>query len=81
MVWNTIPNTSSGAGFSGLILMAMGDQKGREYLAKLAGQQIATIAGSSRQALDLVIQGEYSLGLQVYNTDVTASKLRGAPIN
>jgi iron(III) transport system substrate-binding protein len=81
MVWNTVSTSSSGPGFAGQVLMALGEQKGREYLAKLATQNIAGISGSSRQALDLVIAGEYSLGLQVFNTDVTASKLRGAPID
>jgi ABC-type Fe3+ transport system substrate-binding protein len=80
MVWNTSPSSSSGQGFVGLVLMELGDKKGREYLAKLAKQNVTGIKVSARQILDLVIAGEYSIGLQIFNNHATISKSRGAPV-
>ena len=57
MAWN--PNSSAGAiGFVGNILTFMGEEKGLEYLRKLATQRIVNVEASSRAILDQVIAGE-----------------------
>jgi iron(III) transport system substrate-binding protein len=81
MAWNATPSSSSGQGFVGLVLMELGEQKGRAYLAKLAKQDIHAIKTSARQVLNQVIAGEYAIGLEIFNNHTTISRARGAPVN
>lgn len=67
-------------GFVGLVLATMGEQRGIDYLKALALQQPAVIQASTRQVLDMVIAGEYSVGLQILNHHVAYSANRGAPV-
>ena len=67
-------------GFIGLALGSMGEQAGMDYLRALAQQRPSVIQVSTRQVLDQVIAGEYSVGLQVLNHHVAFSANRGAPI-
>jgi iron(III) transport system substrate-binding protein len=80
MAWNTKPSSSSGQGFVGNILMAMGEEKGRAYLAKLGKQDIAGMTVTARQVLDTVIAGEFSIGLQIFNNHASISARKGAPV-
>jgi iron(III) transport system substrate-binding protein len=68
------------AGLVGFALTTMGEQAGIEYLKLLARQQPAVIQASTRQVLDMVIAGEYSVGLQILNHHVAFSANRGAPV-
>jgi iron(III) transport system substrate-binding protein len=67
------------AGLVGLAQATMGEQQGVEYLKRLAVQRPAVIQASTRQVLDMVIAGEYSVGLQILNHHVAFSANRGAP--
>ena len=78
MVWK--PNDLSGApGFIGNVLRTMGDDKGMDYLRKLAGQRIKSFGGSARAVVDQVIAGEYPLALQTFNHHSALSAKKGAP--
>ena len=78
MMWST--NRTSGAPlFVGNALLTMGDKTGKSYLQKLKAQSIANNAAANRQILDLVIAGEYPLGLLIFNHHAHISKIAGAP--
>jgi iron(III) transport system substrate-binding protein len=79
MAWNVQPSISAGQGFVGSVLIAMGEEKARAYLAKLAKQNITPLKVSGRQVMDLVISGEYPIGLQIFNNHAVISASRGAP--
>jgi ABC-type Fe3+ transport system substrate-binding protein len=68
------------AGLVGFVLETMGEQQGIAYLKALAAQQPSVIQASTRQVLDMVIAGEYSVGLQILNHHVAFSANRGAPV-
>lgn len=80
MAWGWIPSSSAAAGFVGLILTEMGEEKGMAYLRALAQQNIAQLPVAARQVLDQVIAGEYDVGLQVFNHQVGSSARQGAPV-
>jgi iron(III) transport system substrate-binding protein len=78
-----LSNSSSSpgvGGFIGLVLTSMGQEKGMDYLHRLASQNIAILPGSARQILDEVIAGEYPVGVEILNHHVAFSAARGAPI-
>jgi len=81
MAWNVQPSISAGQGFVGSVIIAMGEEKARAYLAKLARQNIASLQVSGRQVLDLVIAGEYAIGLQIFNNHAFISASKGAPVD
>jgi iron(III) transport system substrate-binding protein len=79
MVWK--PNDLSGApGFIGNILLSMGEERGMEYLRRLAKQNIKMVRGSARAILDQVIGGEYAMSLQIFNHHAAISAKKGAPV-
>lgn len=80
MAWSGEMSTAGPVGFIGAILDARGEEKGRDYLRKLAAQQIATIPSNPRVVMDQVISGEYEIGLATYNHHAAASKAKGAPV-
>ena len=59
----------------------MGEEKARKYLASLAKQNITPLKVSGRQVLDLVISGEYPIGLQIFNNHAFISANKGAPVD
>jgi ABC-type Fe3+ transport system substrate-binding protein len=78
MLWST----GRGAGaplFIGNIFQSMGPEAGKAYLQKLKAQNIAKTTASARQVVDLVIAGEYPIGLQIFAHHPYISKLAGAP--
>ena len=79
MAWNVQPSISAGQGFVGSVLIAMGEEKARAYLARLSKQNVTPLKVSGRQVMDLVISGEYAIGLQIFNTHAVISAGRGAP--
>lgn len=74
-------SASSGPGFAGTVLMDMGEDKGMDYLRKLAAQNIANIQSSARAMVDQVMAGEFSLGLQGFNHQPVISAAQGAPVD
>jgi iron(III) transport system substrate-binding protein len=80
MAWDISPTVSAGPGFVGLVLDTMGEEKGMAYLRRMAGQNVVGMRALARKVLDLVIAGEYSIGLQMYNHHVPISAAQGAPV-
>ena len=79
MVWR--PNNLTGAtGFVGNILLGMGEEKGMDYLRKLARQKVISLQMSDRAVLDQVVAGEYPLALAMTNHNVEISRKDGAPV-
>jgi iron(III) transport system substrate-binding protein len=79
MVWR--PNNLTGAtGFIGNILLGLGEEKGMEFLRKLARQKMISLQMSDRAVLDQVVAGEYPLALAMTNHNVEISRKDGAPV-
>ena len=81
MAWSSNPTSSGGSGFIGLVLAKLGQEKGMDYLHKLAAQKITGVSSSARQVLDQVIAGEYSIALQIFNNHPVISASKGAPVD
>jgi len=79
MAWGSNVSASGAAGFIGIVLTHMGEEKGMAYLKKLTEQNITGVRVSARQLLDQVIAGEYAIGLQIFNYHATISAAQGAP--
>ncbi len=80
MVWNKQPSSTSAQGFIGNILAAMGEEKGMDYLRKLAKQNIAGVDASARQVLAMAVAGEYELALQGPANFPGLIARKGAPV-
>ncbi len=73
-------SSSAGAyGFTGNILLTMGEEKGLDYLRALAKQDVFLSDASARAILDQVIAGEYPVGLMMFNHHAEISARKGAP--
>ncbi len=81
LAWNIQPSISAGQGFAGSVLIAMGEEKARKYLAELSKQNITPLKVSGRQVLDQVIAGEFPIGLQIFNNHAFISAGQGAPVD
>ena len=79
IAWTVPPANMLAPQFVGLVIAAMGEEKGKDYLRKLAAQGIVGHSVSGRQMLDLVIAGEFPLALQIFNNHTVISAARGAP--
>ena len=62
------------------ILMLMGDQKGEDYLKKLAAHKVVNFTGSARTLVNRVIEGEYPLALNIFLHHPVISAQKGAPV-
>jgi ABC-type Fe3+ transport system substrate-binding protein len=81
LTWNGAVSTSGGPGFVGTALLAFGQDKGMEYLKKLAEQKIVNRNVSAREVLDQVIAGESAIALQIFNHHAVISAQQGAPVD
>jgi ABC-type Fe3+ transport system substrate-binding protein len=81
MAWPDSPSVSGPPGFIGNVLNAMGQDRGMEYLEKLAAQKIANVPSNQRVVLDQNIAGQYPLVLMIYNYHAAISMAEGAPID
>ena len=81
IAWNSSTSSSGGPGFVGNVLITMGDEKGMDYLKKLAGQKIINMDVSARQLLDQAIAGEFPIALQIFNHHAVISAKKGAPVS
>lgn len=80
MAWTTSPSVAGPSGFVGNILLTMGQEKGMDYLRRLATQKIANVPSNQRVVLDQAISGQYPLVLSIYNYHAAISAAQGAPI-
>jgi iron(III) transport system substrate-binding protein len=81
MAWATHATSSGALGFIGVVLADRGEEPGKAYLRKLAGQNIIQLGGSARTVVDQSIAGEYPVVLQIFNHQPVISARRGAPID
>jgi iron(III) transport system substrate-binding protein len=80
MAWSGRSSTSSAPGMIGVVLKAMGEEKGMAYLRKLAQQNITPLTVSAREVLDQAISGEYAISLEIVNSHAAISAAKGAPV-
>ncbi|MFV0294590.1 MAG: ABC transporter substrate-binding protein [Hyphomicrobiaceae bacterium] len=80
MAWSAEMTIGGPPGFIAAVLKVEGEEKGREYLKKLAAQQIKTVPSNPRVVLDQVIAGQYPLALITYNHHSVISAGKGAPV-
>ena len=80
MAWNAEATATGAMGFIGLSLALMGEDKGMDYLTRLAQQKIAALEGGARHTLDQVIAGEYDLALHVQAHNAFISAQKKAPV-
>jgi ABC-type Fe3+ transport system substrate-binding protein len=74
-------NSDSGSAlFVTNIMMTMGDQKGEDYLKKLAKQGVVNFTGSARTLVNRVIEGEYPVALNIFLHHPVISAQKGAPV-
>ncbi len=78
MVWPAVSGAASQ--MIGGILKHYGEEKGMQYLKRLAAQNVANIQGSGRNVLDKVIAGEYAIGLYMFHDHLLQSEEQGAPV-
>ncbi len=79
IVWRR-NNLTGATGFVGNVLVTMGEEKGMEYLRKLARQRLITVSISDRAVLDQIIAGEYAMTIAMTNHNVEISRKQGAPV-
>ena len=80
IAWSSAPSTSAGAGFVGMAIKELGEEKAMAYLRRLATQNIANINGAARVVIDQVIAGEYAITLQSFPENAMFSAKKGAPV-
>jgi ABC-type Fe3+ transport system substrate-binding protein len=80
MAWSNFEEIAGPPGFIGNVLLTMGQDKGMDFLKKLAGQTIANIPSNFRVVLDQCIAGQYPMVLSVFNYHAAISQAKGAPV-
>ena len=80
MAWSDSEEIAGPPGFIGNVLMTMGQDKGMDFLKKLAEQKIANIPSNFRVVLDQAIAGQYPMVLSVFNYHTAISRAQGAPV-
>ena len=82
IAWGTIPVAASAPGFIGNVLDHMGEEKGMEYLRKLARQDIVDVGmAAGRPLVDMLISGERAIALQIFHHHTVISSQKGAPVD
>jgi ABC-type Fe3+ transport system substrate-binding protein len=79
IVWRR-NNLTGATGFVGNVLVTMGEEKGMDYLRRLARQRLTTVSISDRAVLDQIIAGEYEITIAMTNHNVEISRKQGAPV-
>ena len=79
IVWRR-NNLTGATGFVANVLVTMGDEKGMDYLRRLARQRLITVSISDRAVLDQIIAGEYAITIAMTNHNVEISRKQGAPV-
>jgi ABC-type Fe3+ transport system substrate-binding protein len=80
MAWSTAPSTGAPSIIT-YFRMTWGENKALDYLQRLKRQNVRSLGGSVRAALDQVIAGEFSIGISMQMHHIAISKSAGAPID
>jgi iron(III) transport system substrate-binding protein len=78
MAWRVGDSTGAELFITG-VRLAMGEDGGEAYLAKLAGQNLIPYSSSARSLVNQIIAGEYAIGLNIFLHHPIYSALQGAP--
>lgn len=78
IAWST--SSLGGPAFIGSVLVGMGQEKGMEFLRKLAKQEIINLGVSARAAVERVSASEYAVALGILNFHAQIDADKGAPI-
>ena len=81
IAWPAQLTTAGAAGFVGLVLTELGEDKGMAFLHKLALQNITPMNVTARQVVDQMIAGEHQVSLQIFNHHPVISAQLGAPVD
>ena len=77
----SIPVPASAPGFVGVVLAHMGEEKGMDYLRRLAKQDIVDVGiAAGRPIVDQLIAGEHAIALQIFHHHAAISAAQGAPV-
>ena len=71
-----ITSTTTGARWIGNVLETLG----REFLDKLAGQEVSVQDMAPASLINLVVSGEFPLSPTIFDANVTLAKQKGAPV-
>jgi iron(III) transport system substrate-binding protein len=71
-----ITSTTTGARWVGNVL----ESQGREFLDKLAGQEVSVQDMAPASLINLVVSGEIPLSPTIFDANVTLAKQKGAPV-
>jgi iron(III) transport system substrate-binding protein len=80
MAWSTAPSTGAPSIIT-YFRMIWGEDKALDYLQKLKPQNVKSLGGSVRTALDQVIAGDFAIGISMQMHHIAISKSAGAPID
>jgi len=76
-----LAGTTTGQNWVGAVLESMGEDKGRQFLAQLGGQQKPAVQQISGKALlDLIAKGEVPASPTIYHDHVIQAQATGAPV-
>ncbi len=76
--WST--SSLGGPAFIGSVLVGLGEEKGMEFLRKLAKQDVISLGVSARAAVERVSAGEYAVALGILNFHAQIDTEKGAPV-
>ena len=79
LVWSTA-RSAGGPIFIGAVLRYLGQEKGMDFLKRLAAQKVVNADITARAILDQVIEGEYPIALAIFNHHAVLSASKGAPV-
>lgn len=80
LAWASMLTPAAGPGFAAAVLRRKGEEKGSEYLSRLARQGMINVAANQRVVLDQLIMGEFPVALLMLQHQVYESKQKGAPV-
>lgn len=80
IAWASMLTPVTGPGFAAAIFQRMGEEKGSEYLKKLAAQNMISVPTNQRVVLDQLIAGQYPVALLMFQHHVYTSAEKGAPV-
>lgn len=80
LAWASMLTPVTGPGFAAAIFQRIGEEKGSEYLTKLAAQEMISVPTNQRVVLDQLIAGQYPVALLMFQHHVFTSAEKGAPV-
>jgi ABC-type Fe3+ transport system substrate-binding protein len=73
-------SSTGGISFISGVLLSLGEEKGMDYLRKLARQKIINVDITARAMVDRVGAGDYPIALGIFNHHTVMNARKGAPV-